>query len=113
MTYFQHETAFDDTTMIKVEEGVLQAVTEKVHEMNTDTPGKIQQNCNVRVGNEYKVCPETIEAFKSGGLAILENLLTEKEMLDLEILYDKHMAGMYDTYIQYGSIQFLSVQTIT
>jgi len=48
--------------------------------------------CGYRVGNEYILCESHLKQFHEEGLAILENFLTEDEILGIEEKYDKFMA---------------------
>lgn len=97
-TVEMHQRQYDGAIKSKVQNEVLQAMTETVHDIRTEVAAGADNSlesaslsCNMRVGNEYVVCPDTIDSFRSGGLTILDNLLTEQEMKDLEVLYDKHM----------------------
>ena len=102
LSFLQHQRQYDDATASKVQTEVLQVMTETAQVIRTEVAAGADNSseaaspsCNMRVGNEYVVCPDTIDSFRSGGLTILENLLTEQEMKDLEVLYDKHMTGKY------------------
>lgn len=48
--------------------------------------------CGFRIGNEYILCDSQIQQFHEEGLAILEDFLTEEEVLSIESKYDKFMA---------------------
>jgi hypothetical protein len=56
------------------------------------TYSQTQDKCGIRVGNQYSLCGEQIETFRRDGLAILDNLLSESEIRQLELLYDEYMA---------------------
>lgn len=97
----KQQQRYDDITTKKLEESeVIQqaAVTENMENIQPLTRQQKQEEeeeelrrCNIRVDNQYIICPETIEAFKMGGLTILNDLVSEQEMADLEVLYDRHM----------------------
>ena len=94
----KHQGQYDAATSEKVQSEVFQAMSEKVQEINTDAHSEQTKGvtCNIRSGSQYIICPETLQTFKSEGLAILEDLLSDKEMADLEIKYNKHMTGIID-----------------
>lgn len=48
--------------------------------------------CGRRYGNSYLLCPEQIESFTSGGLAIVDDVLTADEIEEIEQTYNQYMA---------------------
>ena len=45
----------------------------------------------VALTDEYYVTPEALEKFKTDGYAVLDNVLTEEEVAEIEVVYDRFM----------------------
>ena len=51
----------------------------------------VSENCGQRVGNSYILCQSQIDRFRTDGLVILPNILSESEILSIETIYNNYM----------------------
>jgi phytanoyl-CoA hydroxylase len=52
----------------------------------------VYEDCGYAVGDKYKVCSTTVEDFNTRGLAIINDVVSEKDLLEIEAIYDQYMA---------------------
>jgi len=50
------------------------------------------EDCGYKVGNQYKICKSTVDSFRTQGLAIINDVISEEDLLEIEAIYDRYMA---------------------
>jgi phytanoyl-CoA hydroxylase len=55
-------------------------------------PAPTASTCGRRYGTRYLLCPAQLTAFKEGGLAIADGVLSPAEVAEIETVYDRYMA---------------------
>lgn len=62
-----------------------------------DQLDNIKSPCGVRIRDSYQLCEEHKRSFFENGLLILPNLLTNKELSEIELIYNQYMRdGSYE-----------------